>query len=198
MDTGPFSTLNSGNKRVANRPEVAQASPPPRAEAPQAIATPRPRVQPAQSGFRRGMDEPKSKKPLFLLIIGVLVAIAVVVGVWFYATRPQPQAVTGIDDSKYQAVFLTNGQIYFGKLHTFNDEYLMLTDGYYPQAKSDQSAENKDKDASKDSGIQLIPMSKEVYGPENQIYVSKKQILHYENLRSDSQVARLISQNAKN
>lgn len=152
-----------------------------------------PRPAPA---YRADYNDTKksSKWPLWLALI--LVALAALgIGVWFLFGNAKGN--TGIDSSKYQAVFLTNGQIYFGKLSAYNDEYLRLTTGYYPQAKEAGTTEEEADVSDTSSGIQLIRLGDEVYGPENEIFVSKKQILHYENLKTDSKVAQLIDQNEK-
>jgi hypothetical protein len=40
----------------------------------------------------------------------------------------------GVKNDKYQAIFLADGQIYFGKLSGINDKYLKMTDVYYLQS----------------------------------------------------------------
>jgi hypothetical protein len=101
-----------------------------------------------------------------------------------------------IDSSRYQAVFLSNGQVYFGKLENVNKDYMRLKDIYYLQ--SQQSATdvgNSDNPQdSTDGNVQLIKLGEEIHGPEDEMIVSKEHLLFFENLRQDGNVTRSINQ----
>lgn len=60
-----------------------------------------------------------------------VIAVLVVAngGAMFYYKFSDP----GVKKDKYQAVFLADGQIYFGKLSGINHKYLKMTDVYYLQ-----------------------------------------------------------------
>jgi hypothetical protein len=105
-----------------------------------------------------------------------------------------PSTATAIDTSKYQAVFFTNGQVYFGKLQSFNDQYLKLTDIFYLQAQSTDSTKdaNPQSTSSDQNNVQLIKLGNEVHGPEDQMVISKDQVLFFENLKPDGKVAQSI------
>lgn len=78
---------------------------------------------------------------------------------------------------RYQAVFLDNGQVYFGKLEQrAAPTFMKLTDIFYLQ-----SAENEDV-------VQLIKLGSELHGPEDVMYIQKAHILFWENLRPDSEI----------
>lgn len=105
-----------------------------------------------------------------------------------------------IDGNKYQAVFFTNGQVYFGKLERLNGGYFKLNDIYYLQAKSadeteDGESENPQQAANKDaSDVQLIKLGSEVHGPEDEMIISKEQILFFENLKKEGNVTESIDE----
>lgn len=102
---------------------------------------------------------------------------------------------SSIDNSKYQAVFLSNGQVYFGKLHTYNNEYMKLTDIYYLQTKTSTDAKSSNPQSTNtenDANVQLIKLGSEIHGPDDEMIVSKDQILFFENLKKDSQVTKSI------
>lgn len=80
-----------------------------------------------------------------------------------------------------QAVFLTNGQVYFGFIENPNRQIVKVTDIYY--LKSDEIAQN-----AKDKKISLIKMGSELHGPLNYLSVNRDQILFYEDLKSDSKI----------
>jgi len=195
MNGGPYrNTSQSDDRRVINRGgAVSRPSDEPQlrdADMPSAQRVSAPR-----------QPEPTSKKRsnwLIKTVITLVIVIVLAAGGWMAWSTYVKNNTTGIDSTKYQAVFLTNGQIYFGKLYTYNNESMRLTTGYYPQAKaSDTGDSDATKTDSTSNGIQLIRMGDEVYGPENEIFISKKQILHYENLKSDSKVSQLIDQNER-
>lgn len=196
MNGDPYRTPQPADRRVINRSgQVAYQR---AEEQPQPVSEEQPRAVPRSSASHRATksEKPSSKKGLWWTLAVLFVVILAVTG-WFIWSSNK-SADTGIDSSKYQAVFLTNGQIYFGDLHAYNDEYLRLTTGYYPQAKASDTDDSANaKSTANASGIQLIRLGDEVYGPENEIFISKKQILHYENLKSDSKVSQLIEQNEK-
>lgn len=92
-----------------------------------------------------------------------------------------------VDKDKWQAVFLNNDQVYFGHLQEKNRDYAVLKNTYYFRA-AEQSPSNQQQQ------INLIKLGNELHGPEDEIYIPKNQILFWENLKSDSQVARIINQ----
>ena len=87
-----------------------------------------------------------------------------------------------IEPDAYQAVFLTNDQIYFGYLKSISSDYLILSDVYY--AKVDESGAG-----------QLVKLGAgEPHGPKDKMIMNKDQILFWENLTSDSPVVKAIQQ----
>lgn len=140
------------------------------------------------------VEEKSPKRKLIIWIVAVIVAVAVIaLALIAWLMRPS-DAVTGIDDSKYQAVFFTNGQVYFGKLHAFNSEYMKLTDVYYLQTQASEEAdsENPQQTSTNQNNPTLIKLGDEIHGPEDEMIVSKDQVLFYENLKSDGKVAQSI------
>ena len=121
-------------------------------------------------------------------ILGFFILVA---GTWIYflsvSKFPKPEA------SAPQAVFLTNGQAYFGKLKDVNRNYIKLENVHYLQAPGLQS--NEGEEAEKTKRAQLIELGKEVHRPKNYMYIPKRQILFWEDLESDSVIFRTINEN---
>lgn len=92
-----------------------------------------------------------------------------------------------VSGSKYQAVFLTNGQVYFGHLQNYNRKYAILKDIYYLQTA--QSFQQGQPPA---PNMSLVKLGSELHGPEDVMFVPKDNILFWENMRSDSQVVKAI------
>ena len=111
---------------------------------------------------------------LLLVLLVLLLAVILVRTQIFRAT-----AADLIDKSSYQAVFLTNGATYFGKLQPQGDDWFVLTDVYYLQTT--------------DSGTpQLVKRGNEAQGPREPMIVARSQIQFIENMRDDSDVVTLI------
>lgn len=136
-----------------------------------------------------------------LLGLAGLVVLAAVAGAVWMGFRSSTAAA--IDNGKYQAVFLTNGQVYFGKLETLNGDYLRLTEIYYLQAQSEETSEDEKTNPQKTSenaeaDVQLIKLGNEVHGPQDEMIVSRDQVLFFENLKEDSRVSASIQQYRQN
>lgn len=148
------------------------------------------------SGTQPTKGSPKRKQHK-LKIAAIVATAAIAVGLlvllgWFVY---RSSTAASIDSSKYQAVFFTNGQVYFGKLKSVNSGYMKLTDIYYLQAQSNESeSENPQETSSQSSDVQLIKLGNEVHGPEDEMIISKDQILFFENLKSSGKVTDSIKQ----
>lgn len=162
-----------------------------------AAAAPAPHQTHSATPVRTKRSEPakRSKKPL-VLGLAILIAIALAAVAWFFFGRGS--VATAIDGSKYQAVVLRDAlstPTYFGKLSVISDDYFRLTDVYYLQKKSDstaaspQSVENQSA-----SDFELIKLGNEIHGPEDEIIISKSQLLYFENLKPGGTVSKTISQ----
>ncbi len=117
-----------------------------------------------------------------LAIFSVLIVI--MVGVWyFWKGGSLPLATHG-----YQAVFLTNGQVYFGKLESAHG-WLVLNDIYYLQASESlqQTATPTDN-----KNVQLVKLGTELHGPEDAMFIERDKVLFWENLKEDSKVVEAI------
>ena len=128
-----------------------------------------------------------------LIVLAVLVVIAA--GCLFWRrSLPKP------DSSVYQAVFLTNGQVYFGKLQNAYSRAPVLEDVYYLQVNQplQQGQTAAGKNASSTSQQPQFALMKlgqtEVHGPQDKLFLMDQQILFWENLKPDSQVIQTIDQ----
>lgn len=152
-------------------------------------------VEPSVTPVTRSFSSasPKKKRPsskwLKWLLGAVLAVLLVGVAVSFCL-----RAVgigNNVDGSKYQAVFLTSGQVYFGKLQFLNDSYVKLTDVFYIQTSSTTDGENP-QTTEDSSDMQLIKLGNEIHGPDDAMVISRDQMLFYENLKADGKVTQSI------
>jgi hypothetical protein len=107
---------------------------------------------------------------------------------------------SGINSSEYQAVFTTNGQVYLGKLTSYNSTYLRLTNAFIvvSPTTSQDSTDMKKSDASdalNQTDTQLVKITSGILEPQDEMFVARSQVLFYENLKPDGKAAKLIQQN---
>ncbi len=88
-------------------------------------------------------------------------------------------------DTEYQAVFLDNGQVFFGKLSDTGSEYPQLKEIFYVQTQ--QNPETKEVRSI------LIKRGNEWHGP-NSMRVNSKHIVIVEPVSADSKMAKLITE----
>ena len=192
MDNGPFRMGNSpAPGRSTGRPVAAARSEAPRPAHRNEPEEPR---EPVRHSSPPHHSTPKKRDWIKPAIIGVATLFAVVVLILGWMWFKGGSSSSGIDTGKYQAVFFTNGQVYFGKLHTFNQEYMKLTDIYYLQTQTGEETDTKNpqKTTNDQNNVQLIKLGDEIHGPEDEMLISKDQMLFFENLKLDGKVAESI------
>lgn len=89
--------------------------------------------------------------------------------------------------TEYQAVFLANGQTYFGRYYDRIGAYAKIEDVYYIQQV--QASQNEQP-----SDARLVRRGAELHSPESRMLVPKTAILFVEDLRSDSPIAQFMRQ----
>jgi hypothetical protein len=189
MDIGPSRTPQPVDRRAVSRQESVRRQP----ETPQPVhEAPKAAQPPAAAIHHAPKTKRLAKKRLTLPIILISILVLGALG-WFAWTKLNPAGPI-IDSGKYQAVFFTNGQVYFGKLQPAGSDYVKLTEIYYlqTQAGGTTDANNPQQTTNDQSNVQLIKLGDEIHGPEDQMVISKDQVLFYENLKSDGKVAQSI------
>lgn len=117
----------------------------------------------------------------------LVVLIILVVGGWllFRQFGSSSTLSTGDSDS-YQAVFLTNNQVYFGKLVDEGRDYATLIDIFYLQAAV------APQPSQPGGQVNLVKLGSELHGPADRMKVNREHILFVEDLEAESQVVKAI------
>jgi hypothetical protein len=123
---------------------------------------------------------------MVICIAVIILSIAIYVGI----AKPSNSQGSYVDNGKMQAVFLNGGQVYFGKISTINSSYMRVTDIYYlrvnQQVQPDGSqAANQD--------VSLVKLGCELHGPQDSMVINQQQVIFWENLKSDGQVAKAVA-----
>ena len=118
--------------------------------------------------------------------LGILLFLALIwMGLGVFAVVPTGDFPV-VPRMQWQAVFLANGQVYFGHLRNYNRGYARLREIYYLQAQQPlQSGQTP-------IGLNLVKLGSELHGPEDVMMIPKNQILFWENMKDDSQVVKAI------
>lgn len=153
-------------------------------------------VSRAKKPAERGQSAERYIIKKSILIVVVLLILALIDAQYgiFSALRSNAQA-----KGRWQAVFLTNNQVYFGHLSSFGLKYFKLTDVYYirsaqvpvtPAATPEEGANATQPQF--ETRNELVKMTDDAHGPENELYIPKQQILFWQTLRQDSNIVRTI------
>ncbi len=122
----------------------------------------------------------------------LMAAAAVVVVVAIVVVRMVSSwlADSSVNNKEFQALFLTNGQVYFGHLSDVSRGYTKLTDIYYLQVQ--QTVQPGDKNQNQQQQVSLAKLGNELHGPEDVMYVARAQVLFWENLKDSGKVVQAI------
>lgn len=158
-----------------------------------AIESKMPRAPLARPAFG-GESPPQKKKPVW--IIWLLIALLFIGGGWYLFSRSSQKDVLSelgssgsgpaIASGEYQAVFLDNGQTYFGKLDHTSSDFYTLTDVFYLQTGATT--------ATPSGSIALQKLGFEAHGPTDKMQINRSHILFVEDMKADSKVIQAIKQ----
>lgn len=118
------------------------------------------------------------------VIIGLLLVVILGFTVYYLFSKNAEEAEEKerIDQATYQAVFLANDQIYFGKLKGIDSQYLILDDVYYVKLEDENATSGR-----------LVKLGIiEPHGPRDQMIINQEHILFWENLKPDSSIVQTI------
>ncbi|HUC87058.1 MAG TPA: hypothetical protein VMR75_01880 [Candidatus Saccharimonadales bacterium] len=127
-------------------------------------------------------------------ILVVLLIITSVVATAYLILRLNTDAgsQSAVKSKQYQALFLTNGQVYFGHLTNVDKGYVLLTDIYYLQVQQTVQPSSSSS-SSNNQQVSLAKLGNELHGPEDAMYVAHDQVLFWENLKNSGKVVQAIT-----
>ncbi len=153
--------------------------------------------------YNRPGEQEKGSK--LVIVVAIVLAVAVLAGLVYWFTRSSDSVIDTVLDlesqapantdtkgmsSDYKAVFLTNGQVYFGRLEeNRKDQFINMSEVYYLQV---QEASGEQAASGQGSQTSLVRLGTEMHGPEGTMEINRDHILFIENLRPDSSVVQAI------
>jgi len=107
-----------------------------------------------------------------------------------------------IPRDQYQAVFLSNGQVYFGHLTPVGQAYFRLEDVYYirQDVQNTDASKNTNDSTTNANGSEggsqfsVIRLGEEIHQPQNLMILNKDDVMFWENLQPNSRVIDAIAQ----
>lgn len=140
----------------------------------------------------------KSMRVLNVIVL-TLGALIVALLALFIATGGNKSESKYVDNTKFQAVFLNGGQVYFGKINSLNDRFITVNNIYYlrvnQQVQPNQTATANTAAANQD--VSLAKLGCELHGPTDVMIINRDQVLFWENLKTDGQVSKAIADYVK-
>ena len=100
------------------------------------------------------------------------------------------EIVIDIDDT-YEAVFLTNGNVYFGNIRQTTSGEVVLKDVFYLE---DSAAADATEGEGETPALTLTKLGNELHGPQDEMIINREHVLFIEKMKDDSQVVTSIEQ----
>ncbi|MGF7229568.1 MAG: hypothetical protein ACQR33_06360 [Candidatus Saccharibacteria bacterium] len=95
---------------------------------------------------------------------------------------------------KYQAVFLNNGQVYFGKVTGLNSRYFNLQNVFYLNSQNQSGSSTSTTSNASSNNFTLVKLGCELHGPYDQMIINRDQVTFWENLKDSGQVVKTINE----
>jgi len=133
--------------------------------------------------------------------LATLVIVIVIIGGGLYFLANYTGLAIGGNDlrlkSDWQAVFLSNGQVYFGKIAKVSNDFVVLRNIYYLQVVTQPLQTSQDAAAVQqqetEQRLTLIKLGNEIHGPVDEMAINRIHVVLVEDLKTDSRVVQAIS-----
>lgn len=167
-------TIQSNN----SRPNSASPAP----------AAPERKEDKGSSRFSKGSGFPWTRLLSVVLLVGVVVLL---VGIALAFARGGDNEGKFVQSSKYQAVFLNNGQVYFGDIQDLNSSYVRMTNIYYLT----QSGSGDTSSSTSSNNYSLVKLGcQQIHDPLDEMVINRDQVTFWENLNPNGKVVSSIKQ----
>ena len=122
----------------------------------------------------------------------LIISVIIIIGLLIYLVLQNfiNNQAGGLSENKaqWQAIFLSNGQVYFGQVVSENNDSVIIQNIYYLQDKISlhQGADQLPKD------FPLVKLGNEVHGPYDEMRINRQHIIFVEDLRQDGKIMQAI------
>jgi hypothetical protein len=119
---------------------------------------------------------------------GALAVVVFIAAVLF--TQWWDFTIPGLGRAHYQAIFMTNGQTYFGRFYDRIGAYAKIEDVYYLQSQTTG-------DGTSGADTRLVRRGRELHAPETRMLIPKSAILFVEDLTDASPIAQFMQRDVR-
>ncbi len=134
----------------------------------------------------------------------IVVVIVVLLVLWYFipnytSFKSLPALGSIWPSTKWQAVFLTNGQVYFGKIDRVGWSTVILKDIYYlqvvnvPLQRTIEGQATATANQETTQQLTLVKLGNELHGPTDEIRINRDQLMFTEFLKNDGRVVEAIN-----
>jgi len=138
-----------------------------------------------KNGRKHGRDWMKGTFAIMLISLTIITLGTV------YLLHSNPSEAKYVNGKTLQAVFLQNGQVYFGHIKSISQKYIELQNIFYLNNPSSSSANSS---ANNNNTLSLVKLGCELHGPTDRMVINQEQVTYWENLRTDGNVAKAVDQ----
>lgn len=118
--------------------------------------------------------------------LGILIILVIIVGVVYGAYKLYNNRSNS--NGSRQAVFLTNGQVYFGYTQNESAQYVTVTDIYYLQVQQPLQQSSTSSSSAANTQVSLVKLGNELHGPKDEMRINRDQVVFIEDLKDNSKV----------
>lgn len=129
-----------------------------------------------------------------IILLFSVTALIIAVAVKIFIAEPNKEQ-SYVNEGRLQAVFLNNGQVYFGNINEINNDFIKLSNIYY--LRVNQQVQPGRQQTSAQNGVSLVKLGCELHGPEDSMIINRSEITFWENLKEDGQVAKAVAEYVK-
>ncbi|MBL8121942.1 hypothetical protein JNM87_04315 [Candidatus Saccharibacteria bacterium] len=151
-------------------------------------------AQPVQHVSKKAVATSKSPSWLNILNLVILFGVTVLlvlIAVSFARSNSSSDEEQYVDSTKYQAVFLNNGQVYFGNIKSVDDKTVDLQNIFYLT----QSTTTSNGQTQATGDYTLIKLGcQQIHYPADQMLINRDQVTFWENLSKDGKVTKSIEE----
>ncbi|PJE65235.1 hypothetical protein COU91_02655 [Candidatus Saccharibacteria bacterium CG10_big_fil_rev_8_21_14_0_10_47_8] len=133
---------------------------------------------------------------LFIVIVGSALLLSAV-SLWLATGNYKNAESEQVNTKEDQAVFLTNSQVYFGKVTDLNSKFVVLNDVFYIENQQNTASQSKDTTNNTNYTLRKLGAT-ELHAPENRMVINRDQVTFWENLKDSGQVVTKIKEYNKN
>lgn len=123
-------------------------------------------------------------------LLGILLTVAVFAASFTFV-RWWDLTLPSIGRASYQAVFLANGQVFFGRYYDRIGPYVKVVSPYYIQQTGDTTDPNKPPES------RIVRRGDELHGPLPEMLVPRTSVVFVEDLTDGSPVAQFIAKDRR-